>query len=184
MKTRIQPEMRKRIIKEHLKSWRKGPAIIRIEKPTNVQRARAIGYKAKQGVVVVRVRVRKGGRRKSRPSLGRKPKRMGVRKLTPRKNLQLIAEQRAARRFPNLEVFNSYHTASGGTHEFFEVILLDPNHPVVRNDPGLGWIADRQHRGRVFRGLTRAGRKSRGLLKKGKGAERLRPSVRARGRTQ
>lgn len=184
MKQRLSLEMRRRLLRDRLPKWRKGPAIVRIDKPTNIRRARALGYKAKQGVVVVRVRVRKGGRRRSRPTLGRKPKRQGVRKLTPRKSLQLIAEERAARKFPNLEVLNSYHVASGGTHEYYEVIMLDPNHPSIRNDPELGWIAEKQHRGRVFRGLTRAGKRMRGLLRKGKGAERLRPSVRSRGRIQ
>lgn len=177
-------ESRRVLVKEHLGKWRKGPGIMRVEKPTNLRRARALGYKAKQGIVVVRVRVRKGGRRKPRPSLGRKPKRLGVRKITPRKSLQLIAEERAARKFPNLEVLNSYHVASGGTHEFYEIIMVDPNHPAIRNDPDLRWIAEKQQKGRVFRGLTRAGKKMRGLMRKGKGAERLRPGVRARGRKQ
>ncbi len=34
-------------------------------------------------------------------------------------------------------------------------------------------------KGRAFRGLTSAGRKSRGLRRKGKGAEKVRPSLRA-----
>jgi large subunit ribosomal protein L15e len=184
MRRELPAELRAKLTKERLRFWKRAPAIVRVERPTNLARARALGYKAKQGVVVARVRVRKGGRRRARPSLGRKPKRMGVRKLTPRKSLQVMAEERAARKFPNLEVLNSYHVASGGTHEFFEVILLDPSHPAIRSDPQLGWIARRQHRGRVFRGLTSAGKRMRGLLRKGKGAERLRPGVRARGRVK
>lgn len=155
------------LMKQRAREWRRGPAIVRVERPTKLGRARALGYKAKQGIVIVRVRVRKGGRRKERPSRGRRPKRMGVLKLTPRKSLQLIAEGRAARKFPNLEVLNSYHLCSGGTHEYFEVIMVDPNHPAIRADPQLGWIASGAHRGRVHRGLTRAGKKMRGLLKKG-----------------
>jgi large subunit ribosomal protein L15e len=170
------------LMKERLKSWRKSPAVVRVERPTKLKRARALGYRAKQGIIVVRSRVRKGGRRRARPSRGRRPKRMGVRKLTPKKSLQLIAEERAARKFPNLQVLNSYHLASNGTREYFEVIMLDPHHPSIRNDPQLGWIAGKKHRGRVFRGLTRAGRKMRGMLRRGRGAERMRPSVRARGR--
>ncbi|MEM2878382.1 MAG: 50S ribosomal protein L15e, partial [Candidatus Hadarchaeales archaeon] len=130
------------------------------------------------------VRVRKGGRRKERPSRGRRPKRMGVNKIVPKKSIQLIAEERAARKFPNLEVLNSYHVRSDGKREYFEVILVDPHHPVIMNDPRINWICDRSQRGRVFRGLTRAGRKSRGLTRKGMGAEGIRPSVRARGRVK
>ncbi|MEM1874869.1 MAG: 50S ribosomal protein L15e, partial [Candidatus Hadarchaeales archaeon] len=118
------------VMKERLIKWRKGPAIVRVERPTKPRRARSLGYKPKQGIIVVRVRVRKGGRRKPRPSRGRKPKRMGVRKITPGKSLQVIAEERAARKFPNMEVLNSYHVASDGTHEYYEVILVDPHHPV------------------------------------------------------
>jgi large subunit ribosomal protein L15e len=107
---------------------------------------------------------------------------MGVRKLTPKKSLQLIAEERAARKFPNLEVLNSYHLASDGTREYFEIIMLDPHHPAIRSDPQLRWVADGKQRGRVFRGLTHAGKVVRGMLRRGRGTERMRPSVRARGR--
>jgi large subunit ribosomal protein L15e len=169
-------------LKERMQSWRKGPAIVRIEHPTKVKRARTLGYKAKQGVVMARVSVRKGGRRKQRPIRGKKPRSMGVSKITAKKSLQVIAEERAARRFCNLEVLNSYHVASDGTREYFEIIMLDPHHPVIKSDPQLGWIADKQHRGRAFRGLTRAGRKMREMSHKGVGAEHTRPSVRARGR--
>lgn len=170
------------LMRSRMREWRRGSAIARVERPTRLTRARALGYKAKQGVVVVRARVRKGGRRKARPSLGRRPKRMGVSKIVPKKSIQLIAEERAARKYPNLEVLNSYPLGSDGTREYFEVIMLDPNHPVIRNDPNYGWIVGKAQRGRVYRGLTRAGRQTRGLLSRGKGSERMRPSVRARGR--
>lgn len=170
------------LMRKRMQGWRKGPAVVRVEKPTRLDRARAIGYKAKQGVVVVRARVRKGGRRKQRPHRGRRPKRMGVRKIVPKKNIQLIAEERAARRYPNLEVLNSYPLGDDGQHRYFEVIMLDPNHPVIRSDPDFRWVADATHRGRVYRGLTVAGRRTRGLLRKGKGAEKVGPSVRARHR--
>ena len=170
------------LMRRRMQDWRRGPAIVRVERPTRLDRARALGYKAKQGVVVVRTRVRKGGRRKVRPWRGRRPKRMGVRKLVPKKSIQLIAEGRAARKYPNLEVLNSYPLGSDGTREYFEVIMLDPNHPAILSDSQLGWVAGEAQRGRVHRGLTRAGRKTRGLLRKGKGAEKARPSVRARRR--
>jgi len=170
------------LMRRRIQEWRKGPAIVRVEKPTRLDRARALGYKAKQGVVIVRARVRKGGRRKSRPSRGRRPKRMGVRKIVPKKSIQLIAEERAARRYPNLEVLNSYPLGDDGQHRYFEVIMLDPDHPVIRSDPDFRWVADVAHRGRVYRGLTSAGRRARGLLRKGKGAEKVGPSVRARRR--
>jgi len=172
----------KESIRLRMREWRLGPAIVRVEKPTRLDRARAIGYKAKQGITVVRVRVRKGGRRKERPSRGRRPKRMGVLKIVAKKSIQLIAEERAARKYPNLEVLNSYYLGSDGQHNYYEVIMVDPNHPVIQSDPTLKWVSSPAHRGRVYRGLTKAGRKSRGLLRKGKGAEKVRPSVRSRRR--
>jgi len=172
------------IHRQRMQQWRKDPAVVRIERPTKIERARSLGYKAKQGIIVTRAKVRKGARRKARPARGRRPKRMGLLKITAKKNLQVIAEERTSRRFPNLEVLSSYHVGSDGTREYFEVILLDPHHPSIKSDPQLAWVLERHQRGRVYRGLTRAGRKARGLTRKGKGAERLRPGVRARGRAK
>ncbi|MCD6503110.1 MAG: 50S ribosomal protein L15e [Euryarchaeota archaeon] len=162
-----------------LLEWRKGPSIVRVYRPTRPDRARALGYKAKQGFIIVRVRIRRGSMRKPRPRSGRKPKGLGVSKITPRKNLQRIAEERAARRFPNLEVLNSYWVGQDGLYKYYEVIMVDPHHPVIKSDPHINWICQPQHKGRVFRGLTSAGKKSRGLRNKGKGAEKARPSNRA-----
>lgn len=99
---------------------------------------------------------------------------MGVKKITSKKSLKRIAEERAARKFPNLEVLNSYWVWEDGVYKWFEVILVDPHHPVIKSDPDINWICEPQHRGRVFRGLTSEGRKNRGLRKKGKGAEKVR----------
>ncbi len=153
------------IMHTRLIQWRRQPAIIRIEKPTRLDRARELGYKAKQGVIVVRVRVRKGGRRKPRPNKGRRPKRMGVYGFAPAKSLRLIAEERAQRKHPNLIVLNSYYVGEDGKHKWFEVILVDPSHPAIKSDPELKWVASGKHKGRPYRGLTSAGRKMRGLAK-------------------
>ncbi|MEM1658685.1 MAG: 50S ribosomal protein L15e [Candidatus Jordarchaeales archaeon] len=166
----------KEFLRERLTLWRKQPAIVRVDRPTRPDRARRLGYKAKQGFVIVRVRIRKGGLRKPRPRSGRKPKGLGVAKKTPGKNLQWIAEERVARKYPNLEVLNSYYVGEDGRWKWFEVILVDPNHPVIKSDPKINWICSRVHRGRVFRGLTSSGKRARGLRRKGKGAEKVRPS--------
>ena len=166
------------LMKQRLIEWRKQPTIIRIETPTRLDRARKLGYKAKQGFVIARTRVRRGGLRKKRPKAGRRPKRMGVSKFKPAKSIRLIAEERAAKKFPNLEVLNSYWVGEDGRSKWFEVILLDPNHPVIKTDKDVKWITQKQHHRRVFRSLTSAGKKIRGLRKKGKGAEKARPSKR------
>jgi len=158
-------ELKKELFKERLKEWRKQPAVMRIEKPTRLDRARTLGYKAKQGFIIVRVRVRKGGRSR-RAYLwihGKKPGSAGIRHFTPRKSLRWIAEEKAQRKFPNLEVLNSYYVAEDGKYKWYEVIMVDKNHPVVQSDKNINWIAEKQHRRRVFRGLTSAGKKARGL---------------------
>lgn len=172
-----QEEVRKSL-QQRKKEWKKGPAVERIENPTKPDRARELGYKAKQGVAIARAKVRRGGRRKKRPKKGRRPKRMGVTKITPEKSIQLIAEERTARKFPNLEVLNSYKIGEDGKYHYFEIILIDPNHSSIQNDPDLNWITDPSQKGRVHRGLTSSGKKSRGLNKKGKGTEKSRPSKR------
>jgi len=167
---------------QRLVDWRRGPAFARVERPTRIDRARELGYRAKQGYVVVRARVRRGGRRKPHPMGGRKAKRRGLLKITMAKSIQRMAEERVAKRHPNLEVLNSYWIGEDGGHKYFEVILVDPDHPVIRSDPKINWICDPAHRGRAFRGLTSAGKKGRGLTHKGKGAEKVRPSIGAHDR--
>lgn len=153
------------LLKQRIIKWRRGPSVVRVDKPTRLDRARSLGYKAKQGFVVVRVRVRKGGLNRPRPNKGRRPKRMGVYGYAPAKSTRLIAEERAARKYPNLEVLNSYYIGEDGTFEWYEVILVDPHHPAVKNDKDIRWISSNKHKGRVFRGLTSAGKKMRGLRK-------------------
>jgi len=146
----------KEVMKERVILWRKEPAITRVDKPTRIDRARRLGYKDKAGYVVTRVRVRKSGLRKQRPKMGRRQKKMGVSKIKSTKSLRLIAEERAARKYPNLEVLNSYWVWQDGLYKWFEVILVDQT---VLPELNLG-----KGRGRVFRGLTSAGRKVRGLM--------------------
>jgi large subunit ribosomal protein L15e len=175
----------KETMRQRLIEWRREPTVVRVEKPTRLDRARALGYKAKQGFVVVRVRVRKGGQRKPRPDSGRRPKRMGVYGYATWKSLRLIAEERAARKFPNLEVLNSYYVGEDGRYKWFEVIMVDPNHPVVQSDPDVNWICKPANRGRAFRALTSAGKKMRGLRRsrglKGTHAQKWRKKQRERG---
>ncbi|MGD2066066.1 MAG: 50S ribosomal protein L15e [Candidatus Bathyarchaeota archaeon] len=149
-------------------TWRKQHSIVRIERPTRLDRARNLGYKAKQGIVLARVRVRRSGFRKTRPTGGRRQKRLGVNKIKLSKNMRMIAEERAARKFPNLEVLNSYWVWEDGRFKWYEVIMVDPailpDHPIANQT------------GRAFRGITSAGREVRGLRHRGLGAEKFRPS--------
>ena len=167
-----EPEF-KDLMKHRFIDWLKLPAVVRVEKPTRLDRARALGYRAKQGYIVVRSKVRRGALRRERPKAGRKPRKMGFKRLTPQKNLQWIAEERAARKYPNMEVLNSYWVGQDGLHKWFEIILVDRSHPAVLSDDKINWIAEKQHKSRVNRGLTSAGKRARGLLNKGRGAEKV-----------
>ncbi|HKZ64411.1 MAG TPA: 50S ribosomal protein L15e [Thermoplasmata archaeon] len=172
----------KGVRRDRLVAWRHGESFVRLERPTRIDRARDLGYKAKPGYVVVRARVRRGGLRKHNPAGGRHPKRRGMLKITMAKSIQRIAEERAAKRYPNLEVLASYWVGEDGMHKYYEVILVDSHHPAIRADPRIAWIANPGHRGRAYRGLTPAGKKGRGLTHKGTGAEKVRPSIGAHDR--
>jgi large subunit ribosomal protein L15e len=164
--------------RQRLVQWRKQPSTVRIENPTRLDKARGLGYKAKQGFVMARTKVRRGGLRKLRPRSGRRPKRMGVAKFKAAKSIRLIAEERTAKHFPNLEVLNSYWVGEDGRHKWFEVILVDPKAPTIVTDKDVSWICEPQHTSRVFRSMTSAGKNVRGLHHRGAGAEKARPAHR------
>ena len=163
--------------KSKLIEFRREPVITRVDKPTRLDRARSLGYKAKKGHIVVRISILKGKRKT--PKKGRRSPRASGRFFTTGLSSRAIAEQRVSRKFPNLEVMNSYMLAEDGMRKWFEVLLLDTSRPEVKNDQERKSLADQ--RGRAFRGKTSAGKSARGLTRKGKGAEKLRPSLKARG---
>jgi large subunit ribosomal protein L15e len=167
--------------RERLIKWRKDPSTVRIERPTRIDRARSLGYKAKQGFIVVRQKVPRGGHMRPMIKKGRRPKN-NRRVLILGKSYKQIAEERANKKYPNCEVLNSYWVAQDGKHYWFEIILVDKANPAILSDNDIKWIAEKQHTRRVYRGLTSSARKSRGLRHKGKGAEKIRPSLRAKGR--
>lgn len=171
----------KELWRERMVAWRREPVTLRLEHPSRLERARSLGFKAKQGVFVVRQRLLRGGHRREDIKGGRMSKNSRLR-LVLRKNYQLIAEERANKSFPNCEVLNSYFLAKDGRHYWFEVILFDPQHPAIIADPRFSGLAFGKHKGRVYRGLTSAGRKIRGLRWKGKGVEKARPSRRSNDR--
>eukprot|EP00301_Raphidiophrys_heterophryoidea_P008946 c13240_g1_i1.p1 GENE.c13240_g1_i1~~c13240_g1_i1.p1 ORF type:complete len:213 (+),score=25.52 c13240_g1_i1:29-640(+) len=165
-----------------IRAWelRHLPRVHRASRPTRPDKARRLGYKAKQGFVIYRVRVRRGGRKRpvAKGIVYGKPKNQGIYVKFVR-NLRSVAEERAAKGCGNLRVLNSYWINQDATFKYYEVILVDPSHKVIRNDAHMKWIANPVHKHREKRGLTSAGRKSRGLHKKGTGTRKLRPSRRA-----
>ena len=164
--------------KKRLMDWRREPSTLRIERPTRLDRARSLGYKAKQGIFMVRQKVPRGAH--SRPTIrkGRRPSTQRQ-KLILRKNYQQIAEERVSKKFLNCEVMNSYWVGRDGQNTWYEVIVVDINHPRIKKDKKMNLKTGKAHKG-----LTSAGKKSRGLRGKGKGFEKARPSRRAHDRKQ
>lgn len=126
------PEIRDRVV-----SWRKQNAVTRIEKPSRILRARRLGYKAKQGIIVVRMRVGTGGMRKKRPTGGRRPKHLGVTRIKAGVNMKQVAERRVLERYPNMALLGSYFIYKDGMHYWYEVILADYSHPRITKDKEL-----------------------------------------------
>ncbi len=170
------------IQKKRMVEWRHGLSVVRLDHPTRLDRARALGYRAKTGYIIVRSRVRRGGSNREKIMGGRRPRRMAYSHLTRKKSIQSIAEERAAVKYPNTEVLNSYYVGEDGYYKYYEVILVDKNQPAILKDPHISWIAEPQNTGRVFRGLTSAGYKVRGLRTGRTGSSKSRPSIRSNGR--
>ena len=146
--------------KKRLLEWKTQPVTIRVDRPTRIDKARSLGYRAKQGYIIVRQRVGKGGHTKPKQRKGRRTKRASRRK-NLRLSYQAIAEMRAARKYVNCEVLNSYYVGEDNESHWYEVILVDKSHPSILADKRISWIANPTNRGRIYRGLTSATKKSK-----------------------
>jgi len=126
------PELRQRAI-----IWRKQNAVTRVERPSRLLRAKRLGYKAKQGIIVVRMRVGTGGMRRQRPRGGRRPKHLGVTRIKADDSMKVVSERRVLERYPNMKLLGSYFLYKDGMHYWYEVILADPSHPRIVKDKEL-----------------------------------------------
>ncbi|KAG5191189.1 ribosomal protein L15e, partial [Tribonema minus] len=155
--------------------YRQLPKVYKCTKPTRTDKAHRLGYKAKQGYSVFRVAVRRGGRK--RPNykgiVYGKPKNQGITQLKFVRSLRSVAEERAGAKCANMRVLNSYWVNQDATYKYYEVILVDPQHKAIRNDSRINWIAKPVMKHRECRGLTSAGRTSRGLRKSGHRANNI-----------
>ena len=173
-----QSDLMRFVLRMRTWEYRQLPAIFRCSRPSRPEKARKLGYKAKQGYVVYRVRVRRGGRKRpvAKGIVHGKPKHQGVVGLKFARSLRSVAEERVGRKLGNLRVLNSYWVGQDATYKFFEVILVDPSHKAVRRDAKINWIARPTMKHRELRGLTAAGKKYRGLQQKGRNDNKNRPS--------
>ena len=125
------------VLRERAITWRKENAVTRIERPSRLLRAKRLGYKAKQGIIVIRMRVGTGGMRKQRPRGGRRPKHLGVTRIKADDSMKTVAERRVLERYPNMKLLGSYFLYKDGKHYWYEVILADPSHPRIAKDKEL-----------------------------------------------
>ena len=104
-------------------------------------------------------------------------KSIAINRIKSKKNYQSIGEETVGRKLPGLRVLNSYWVGQDAMFKFFEVILVDPGHNAIRNDPRINWICEKKHR--ELRGLTSMGKKHRGLRAKGDKDNKKRPSYKS-----
>ncbi len=145
------------LMKARMINWRKGETVVKIDRPARLDKARMLGYRAKAGFALARVRIKKGGSKRVKPRMGRSPSKSG-RFFNPRKSARWIAEEKASKMFTNMEALNSYQVCEDGKHKWFEIILVDPRNPSIMADKRLSWIIGQ--RGRAERGLTSASHKT------------------------
>jgi large subunit ribosomal protein L15e len=147
--------------------YRQLSTIHRASRPTRPDKARRLGYRAKQGYVIYRIRIRRGGRKRPVPKGATygKPTNQGVNQLKNQRSHQAIAEERIGRRCRALRVLNSYWVTQDSSYKYFEVITVDPFNKTIRRDPKINWMCRPVMKHREMRGLTSANKKSRGLGK-------------------
>jgi large subunit ribosomal protein L15e len=113
---------------------RKRHTIERLERPTRIDRARRLGYKAKPGFITIRIKVSRGGMRRSKPALGRRPKHAGIVRIKGNMSMRQTAEHRVEKKYPNLRILNSYFLYRDGRNEWYEVLLVDPENPSINKE--------------------------------------------------
>merc|ERR1719471_2073912 len=152
---------------QRIRCWeyRQMSAIHRCSRTTRPDKARRLCYKAKTGYCIYRVRIKRGGRKKqvSKGIVYGKPENAGVNKIKATRNLRSIAEERVGRKCGSLRVLNSYWVTADSSNKWFEVVMVDPMHKAVRDDPRINWICNPVMKHRELRGQTAAGRRARGL---------------------
>merc|ERR1712137_60783 len=95
--------------------------IHRASRPSRPDKARRLGYRAKQGYVIYRIRIRRGGRKRPVPKGATygKPTNQGVNSLKNQRSHQAIAEERVGRRCKALRVLSSYWVGQDSSYKYF-----------------------------------------------------------------
>ena len=177
-----QSEVIRFIMRVRTWEYRQMSVIHKCTRPSRPEKARRVGYKAKQGYVIYRIRIRRGGRKRNCPkgTIYGKPRNSGrITKIKAERTHKNVAEERVARKCSNLRVLNSYWVGQDASFKFYEIILVDPSHKAIRRDPRINWICAATMKRREQRGLTATGKKARGMSQKGHKALKKRPSRRS-----
>ena len=126
------------IWQKRLVEWRKEASTVKVERPTRLDRARSLGYRAKEGIVIFRQKIPRGGKKKQVfGRRGRRPKRYGQ-KLVLNKSYQQVAEERVlnslgfkeyVRAFSRVIVFERTRFASA---RFSEIIPTSADVSITR----------------------------------------------------
>ena len=142
-----------------IRAWeyRQLNVIHRASRPSRPDRARRLGYEAKQRmsfsvfvsvVEVARSQVRKG-------QVMGKPATHGVNQLKPTRSSVALLKSVVGRKCPNLRVLNSYWVeAKTPPSNTLKSSSSTPPHKAIRRDPRYNWICAATMKHRESRGLT------------------------------
>merc|ERR1712080_718575 len=61
--------------------------------------------------------------------------------------------------------FSTHWVGQDSTYKYYEVIMIDIHHAAITRDPKINWMCAAVQKHRELRGLTAAGKSSRGLGK-------------------
>ena len=70
-----------------------------------------------------------------------------------------IAEEKVSRQYRNAEILNSYYLIKDGQYNYYEIVLIDRDHPVIKKDKKTAKLS--QQKGRSMRGLTSAAKRAK-----------------------
>ena len=178
---RKQSDLIRFVLRVRTWEYRQLAVIHKCQRPSRPDKARKLGYKRKQGFVIYRIRIRRGGRKRPvhKGCVYGKPRNSGrMSKIKKPRTHKSISEERVGRKCSNMRVLSSYWVGQDASFKFYEVILVDPSHKAIRSDPRINWIVSCKHKKRELRGLTTTGKKDRGMNQRGHKANKLRPSIR------
>lgn len=121
-----QSEVMRYLLRIRVWQYRQLTKLHRCPRPSRPDKARRLGYRAKQGYVIYRIRIRRGGRKRPVPkgcTYG-KPKSHGINELKPYRKLQNIAE--VSYKMPSWD-WTTYSTVHDANLSDLLILVMIPN---------------------------------------------------------